>query len=923
MRAALDAYAAAARRRVDGFTLLLAALSVLGAGLVLAREVNYGVGLTYDALVYISTARNLLGGQWFIAFIDGGYLYWPPLYPLLLAALSFGVFDPVAVAGPLNAVIFGLTIFAAGCCLRGRVRSRLLLVWGGVGAALSIPMAASASQALSEPLFILCVTLSLLYSVRYFEAGRRSALLWAAVFASLAFLTRYTGITLILTMAPLLLLQRGVALPEKARRLGLYLAVAGLPQVLWLLQNYLVHGVVRGAQASGPHGWREVLQKYLSDLAGWLLLYQPASEWGAAAAAALTAACLVALAAAVFLGLAAAIARLKEDSVDSRRRWISCGVFGGFGLVYLAFLAVIQSFLVRTEPLGDRHIVSAYVPLLLAAAMALDGLLAGDKRVLKAAAARLFNKTYILKWGGVKSSLLLAAVALFAVWSAYGLLLHARSIAAVNNDGSRTRYNPNWINNETLRYAEQHLAEETLFTTNYREMYFYTSLENYRGISRNMRLRRLRLLEDELAGLNEDAYLIWTDASTTAALLLLLPGLEVTAELSDGFIFHYRRTDAESGQRQTSEWYEGPVSGGPAASGGGFDLYLTEHRLVYVKEPCTEEDVAGWFYLHIYPMDAADIPERRQGSASDVQGFNFGRFGKVHDGRCLFIFPLPEYGIARLEAGQRNPPENWQAPVWQAAFPAYTDGRAADWQAYYARLTDGDPAGRANGFEVYLGDGELVYAKEPCTAADTAARFFRYIIPRNPDDFPEWQREQGYDWREFRFAEYGAMFDGKCLAVLPFTTLPGYRIARIVAGQHTGLGPLWEVDFPAINGGTAGHWRRWHKRTMAGEPAASADFAVYLGEGELLYAKAPCTVADTEATFFLHLIPQNLDDLPEWRRGHDFDSIDFQFGPNGAVFDGRCLAAVPLPEYGISRIRTGQYVPDSGALWEVEFAVGE
>ena len=396
MRAALNAV----RRRVDGFTLLLAALSVLGAGLVLAREINYGVGLTYDAVIYISTARNLLDGQWFTVFIEVGYLYWPPLYPLLLAALSFGVFDPYAVAGPLNAVIFGLTIFAAGCCLRRWVRSRLLLVWGGVAAALSIPLAASAAQALSEPLFILGVTLSLLLSARYFEAGRRSALLWAAVFASLAFLTRYTGITLIMLMAPLLLLQRGVALPEKARRLGGYLAVAGLPQVLWLLQNYLLHGVIREAQSPGPHGWPEVLPQYLSDLAGWLLLYQPAGAGGAAAAAGLMAACLVGLTAAVFLGLVAALARLKEDAGADRGRWLGCGVFGGFGLVYLAFLGITQSFLVYTEPLGDRHIVSAYVPLLLLAALALDGLLAGDKRVLKAAASRLFSRTIILKWGG-------------------------------------------------------------------------------------------------------------------------------------------------------------------------------------------------------------------------------------------------------------------------------------------------------------------------------------------------------------------------------------------------------------------------------------------------------------------------------------------------------------------------------------------
>ena len=917
MRAALSAV----RRRVDGFTLLLAALAALGAGLVLAREVNYGVGLTYDAVIYISTARNLLDGQWFTVFIEVGYLYWPPLYPMLLAALSFGVFDPYAVAGPLNAVVFGLTIFAAGCCLRRWVRSRLLLVWGCVGAALSIPLAAQAAQALSEPLFILCVTLSLLYSVRYFEAGRRSALLWAAVFASLAFLTRYTGITLIMLMAPLLLLQRGVALPEKARRLGLYLAVAGLPQVLWLLQNYLLHGVIREAQSPGPHGWPEVLPQYLSDLAGWLLLYQPADAGGAAVAAGLTAACLVGLAAAVFLGLAAAIARLKEDSGADQGRWLACGVFGGFGLVYLAFLGITQSFLVYTEPLGDRHIVSAYVPLLLGAALALDGLLAGGKRVLKAAASRLLSRTSILKWGGVKSTLLLASIALFAVWSAYGLMLQARSIAAANAYGGWVA-SPEQMNSATLAYAGKHLAEERPFTNDNHAMYMW-HLPGGREIPRTLSAAEKALAADAKGG-----YLAWREVRLYedyhTADLLLLPGLEAAAELSDGFVFHYRRPDAESGQRPSSEWYDALVSGGPAARAGGFNFYLTEHRLVYVKESCAAEDVAGSFFIRTFPMDAADLPERRREYGHGDVGFNFGDYGAVRDGRCLAAVPLPDYRIARLQVGQRNPPENWQSPLWQATFPAYTAGREQDWQAYYARLTAGEPAARANGFEVYLGDSELVYAKEPCAAADVAAPFFRYIIPRDPDDFPEWLREGGYDWREFAFGDYGAAFDGKCLVVLPFTTLPGYRIARIVAGQHTpGVGALWEVDFPAINGGTARHWRRWHKRLTNGAPAAVSDFQVYVGDGELLYAKAPCAAADVEATFFLHLIPHNLADLPEWRRGYDFDSIDFQFGPNGAVFDGRCLAAVPLPEYAIARIRTGQYVPDSGAVWEVEFAVGE
>ena len=394
--AALYAYAAI-RRRVDGFTLLLAALAALGAGLVLAREVTWGAGLHWDAVIYISTARNLLAGEGFIEFHDRIYFNWAPLYPLLLAALSFGVFDPYTVAGPLNAVLFGLTIFAVGCCLRGRVRNGLLLVWACIAVALSLPLAKVVYFAQSEALFILWVTLSLLHSVRYFDEGRRSALIWAAVFAALALLTRFAGITLLMTMFPLLLLQQETAVREKARRVILYLLISLLPTVLWLLRNYLAVGEIHSSQPRSAYSLWQTLQLYLGEVSDWAFLSVPAGGLGVAAMA-LIGAAVVALAIAA---VAALVRSNLHRNGGERGRRISLYVFGGFGLVYSIFLVMTYS---NVELLGDfgEYLSPAYVPLLLAAALALDGLLAGGNANsrLKTAAGRPNNKTYILKWGG-------------------------------------------------------------------------------------------------------------------------------------------------------------------------------------------------------------------------------------------------------------------------------------------------------------------------------------------------------------------------------------------------------------------------------------------------------------------------------------------------------------------------------------------
>ena len=106
---------------------------------------------------------------------------------------------------------------------------------------------------------------------------------------------------------------------------------------------------------------------------------------------------------------------------------------------------------------------------------------------------------------------------------------------------------------------------------------------------------------------------------------------------------------------------------------------------------------------------------------------------------------------------------------------------------------------------------------------------------------------------------------------------------------------------------------------VSGEPAVRSDFDVYLGEDTLVYAKEPCARADTEAKFFLHLIPADVADLPGHRKQYGFNNLDFYFGERGGIFDGKCLTEVPLPGYGISEIRTGQFDRGGRRVWEEEF----
>ncbi len=98
------------------------------------------------------------------------------------------------------------------------------------------------------------------------------------------------------------------------------------------------------------------------------------------------------------------------------------------------------------------------------------------------------------------------------------------------------------------------------------------------------------------------------------------------------------------------------------------------------------------------------------------------------------------------------------------------------------------------------------------------------------------------------------------------------------------------------------------------EPLARSTFDLYLMDEALVYVKEQCGQSDIADRFFLQIVPERPDDLPEERREVGFDNLDFDFFLRGALFDGKCAASVPLPDYSIASIRTGQFGP-GGELW--------
>ena len=233
-------------------------------------------------------------------------------------------------------------------------------------------------------------------------------------------------------------------------------------------------------------------------------------------------------------------------------------------------------------------------------------------------------------------------------------------------------------------------------------------------------------------------------------------------------------------------------------------------------------------------------------------------------------------------------------------------------------LESSQPAARSE-FDVYLQPRRaLNYLKAPCEPSDYEAPFFLYAEPVDPNAPTAWRWREGTPDRVMHF-------DGACIMT---TRLLGYPAAAIQTGQRDPGGErLWEVlIIPPPSAETLALREKIYRTAASGEPAARAEFDLYLDGEALTYLKEPCAESDARGRFFLSVHPKDIEDLPAKRReaGYDHDSLNFTFEPPaGAVFNGKCMARRQLPDYDIAKIETGQWMPGGERLWDAAIVVGD
>ena len=190
---------------------------VAAAHLIMRTSYN---GLLYDldTVEYSSTAESLASSKGLRNYSYHDLIYWPPFYPILLALLNtlgMGILDASKV---VNIAALGSIILLTGNWLNIHVKSRLIVV-GAVAIIMASHVMNTVSLfATSETLFTLLTLLALLQIDKFLNRGNSMRILsLSALFAVLASLTRWVGISVILTTVIFIIVDQRISIKRRVR----------------------------------------------------------------------------------------------------------------------------------------------------------------------------------------------------------------------------------------------------------------------------------------------------------------------------------------------------------------------------------------------------------------------------------------------------------------------------------------------------------------------------------------------------------------------------------------------------------------------------------------------------------------------------------------------------------------------------------
>jgi hypothetical protein len=261
------------------FKIYLSLVSLIGFGFILIVTHRYGAGVSSDAARNLSAAESLLQGKGFVDMTGAPFVLWPPLYPMILAALSWLTSLSVFQVGTiLNVILYPLNLWLCGWLFYLIFKEKwLYAIIGSLAILFSRSTLRIYANIASEPLFVTFMLIFLFAAARYIKDDSRSMLWLMFSVAGLATLQRYPAIVLI-GIAGLVVLFRNRW--RGLLRLILPALIATLPIAAWgVFHNLPLSGGLFGPRNFGTMLPLENISLSLTKILWWFMPLTPPLDW--------------------------------------------------------------------------------------------------------------------------------------------------------------------------------------------------------------------------------------------------------------------------------------------------------------------------------------------------------------------------------------------------------------------------------------------------------------------------------------------------------------------------------------------------------------------------------------------------------------------------------------------------------------------
>jgi hypothetical protein len=235
------------------------------AGLLLIEalyifSMRQGPGLSPDSIDYVACAESLMHGQGWRR-LNGPYLEWPPLFPMVIATVGFLTGKALTGAILVNAILLGFTFYFHFHTYYAKLNDfwARLIFW--IGSVFAIPVLLCHYFIWSESVFI-CAFSAFLFFLR---KPNSKGIALAAFFMMMS---RYAGLFFIIGERVFAFVQT----PKHWWKEGLIrYSLAFLGLALWLAYLYSSHGMLHSERGAPGFSFGEITLAVGQVGASWFL----------------------------------------------------------------------------------------------------------------------------------------------------------------------------------------------------------------------------------------------------------------------------------------------------------------------------------------------------------------------------------------------------------------------------------------------------------------------------------------------------------------------------------------------------------------------------------------------------------------------------------------------------------------------------